>query len=70
MSNSLVEKEGQLTSLTMVVMDGDKPSAEFLKKKIDSVTSQKKNVYGEYDIMYSYRIYKWRYTYEEKIKNK
>ena len=56
MSNSLVEKEGQLTSLTMVVMDGDKPSAEFLKKKIDSVTSQKKNVYGEYDIMYSYEI--------------
>ncbi len=56
MSNSLVEKDGQLTSLSMVVVDGDKPSAEFLKKKIDSVTSQNKTKYGECDIMYSYEI--------------
>ena len=56
MSNSLIEKDGQLTSLSMVVMDGDKPSAEFLKKKIDTVTSQKKNIYGECDIMYSYEV--------------
>ena len=56
MSNSLVEKDGQLTSLSMVVMDGDKPSAEFLKKKIDTVTSQNKTIYGECDIMYSYEI--------------
>ena len=40
----------------MVVVDGDKPSAEFLKKKIDSITSQNKTKYGEYDIMYSYEI--------------
>ena len=56
MSNSLVEKDGALTSLSMVVMDGDKPSCEFLKKKIDSVTSQKENVYGKCDIMFSYEI--------------
>ena len=56
MSNSLIENDGNLASLTMVVMDGDKPSAEFLKKKIDTITSQNKNVYGEYDIMYSYEI--------------
>lgn len=56
MSNSLVEKDGALTSLSMVVMDGDKPSCEFLKKKIDSVTLQKKNVYGKCDIMFSYEI--------------
>ena len=56
MSNSLVENDGQLTSLSMVVVDGDKPSAEFLKKKIDSVTSQNKTKYGECDIMYSYEI--------------
>ena len=56
MSNSLVEKDGQLTSLSMIVVDGDKPSAEFLKKKIDSVTSQNKTKYGECDIMYSYEI--------------
>ena len=40
----------------MIVVDGDKPSAEFLKKKIDSVTSQNKTKYGECDIMYSYEI--------------
>ncbi len=56
MSNSLIEQEGGLTTLSMVVMDGDKPSAEFLKKKIDSVTSQNENVYGKCDIMFSYEI--------------
>ena len=56
MSNSLVEKDGLLTSLSMVVVDGDKPSAEFLKKKIDSVISHNKTTYGECDIMYSYEI--------------
>ena len=56
MSNSLVEQDGLLTSLSMIVVDGDKPSAEFLKKKIDSVTSQNKTKYGECDIMYSYEI--------------
>ena len=56
MSNSLVETDENLTSLSMVVVDGDKPSAEFLKKKIDSVTSQKENIYGKCDIMYSYEI--------------
>ncbi len=56
MSNSLVEKDGQLTSLSMVVVDGDKPSAEFLKKKIETLTSQNKTKYGECDIMYSYEI--------------
>ena len=39
-----------------VVLDGDKPSAEFLKKKIDSVTSQNETKYGKHDIMYSYEI--------------
>ena len=56
MSNSLIEQEGGLTTLSMVVIDGDKPSAEFLKKKIDSVTSQNENVYGKCDIMFSYEI--------------
>ncbi len=56
MSNSLVEKEEQLTCLSMLVIDGDKPSAEFLKKKINSITSQNKTKYGECDIMYSYEI--------------
>ena len=40
----------------MIVVDGDKPSAEFLKKKIDTVVASKKTEYGECDIMYSYEI--------------
>ncbi len=56
MANSLIEKEGSLTTLSLILMDGDKPSAEFLKKKIDSVVEQNRNLYGECDIMYSYEI--------------
>ena len=56
MANSLLEKESALTSLSMIVVDGDKPSAEFLKKKINSLVEQEKNAYGECDIMYSYEI--------------
>lgn len=56
MANSLIEKDKGMTSLSMVVMDGDKPSAEFLKTKINSLIEQKRNVYGECDIMYSYEI--------------
>ena len=56
MSNSLVEKDGSLALLSMIVMDGDKPSAEFLKKKIEAVVEQKKSIYGECDIMFSYEV--------------
>ena len=56
MSNSLVEKDGLLTSLSMVVVDGDKPSAEFLKKKIETVVAQNETAYGKCDIMYSFDI--------------
>ena len=56
MANSLVEKDGCLTSLSLVLVDGDKPSAEFLKKKINSIVEQKRDIYGECDIMYSYDI--------------
>ena len=56
MSNSLIESSGDYSTLSMIVVDGDKPSAEFLKKKIDSVISQNKTRYGECDIMYSYEI--------------
>ena len=56
MSNSLIEKEGGMTTLSLLVMDGDKPSAEFLKKKIESVIEQNTDLYGKCDIMYSYEI--------------
>ena len=45
-----------MTTLTILLLEGDKPSAEFLKKKIDSVVEQNKDLYGECDIMYSYEI--------------
>ena len=45
-----------MTTLSLILMDGDKPSAEFLKKKIDSVVEEKQNLYGKCDIMYSYDI--------------
>ena len=56
MANSMIEKDGLMTTLSLILMDGDKPSAEFLKKKITSLVEQKKNVYGECDIIYSYDI--------------
>ena len=56
MANSMIEKEGMMTTLSLILMDGDKPSAEFLHKKIDSVIEQNKELYGKCDIMYSYEI--------------
>ncbi len=56
MTNSLIEKDANMTTLSLILVDGDKPSAEFLKKKIESVIEQNKNLYGECDIMYSYEI--------------
>ena len=56
MANSMIEKDGLMTTLSLILMDGDKPSAEFLKKKIDSVIEQNKDLYGKCDIMYSYEI--------------
>ena len=56
MANSLIENEGIMTTLSLILMDGDKPSAEFLHKKIDSVIEQNKAIYGKCDIMYSYEI--------------
>lgn len=56
MANSLIEKEDGMTALSIILMDGDKPSAEFLKKKIDSVIEKNESVYGKCAIMYSYEI--------------
>ena len=56
MANSLIEQENGFTTLSMAILEGDKPSAEFLKKKIDSVIATKENVYGKHDIIYSYEI--------------
>lgn len=56
MSNSLLENDGKNSVLSMIVMDGDKPSAEFLRRKIDALVEQKYDTYGKYDIIYSYEV--------------
>ena len=56
MSNSLLENDGKNSTLSMIVMDGDKPSAEFLRRKIDALVEQKYDTYGKYDIIYSYEV--------------
>ncbi len=57
LNNSLLEKGENKTTLTMVISDGDKNVADFIKRKIDSVMLNDKARYGKYDIMYSYTTY-------------
>lgn len=57
LNNSLLEKEGERTCLTMVIPDSDRHLAEFLKRKIDSTILNDKAKYGKCDIMYSYTTY-------------
>ena len=57
LNNSLLEKDENSTFLTMVIPDGDKHLADFIKRKIDSAILNDKTRYGKCDIMYSYNIY-------------
>jgi len=57
LNNSLLEKDENSTSLTMVIPDGDKHLVDFVKRKIDSAVLNDKTRYGKCDIMYSYNIY-------------
>ena len=57
LNNSLLEKDDDLTSLTMVIPDSDKHLVEFLKRKIDTILLNEKARYGKCDIMYSYTVY-------------
>lgn len=57
LNNSIEEIEGKNIALTMVIADGDKFSADFLKKKIQSYIGERKNLYPNYVIMYSYAVY-------------
>lgn len=57
LNNSIKEKENKLTSLIMVIPDGDKFSADFLKKKIQGYIKERKNIYPNCAIMYSYGVY-------------
>lgn len=57
LNNSISEIEAKTTALTMVIPDGDKFSADFLKKKIQGYFKDRKNLYSSCAIMYSYGVY-------------
>lgn len=57
LNNSIKEIEDKTTTVTMVVPDGDKFSADFLKKKIQSYVKDHGNLYPNCAIMYSYGVY-------------
>lgn len=54
---SIQEKTDGNSILTMVIQDGDKFSADFLKKQIHSYIKERRNLYPNCAIMYSYAIY-------------
>ena len=57
LNNALYEQEGKNTSLTMIIPDGDKFSADFIKKKLQEYLKTYENIYPNCVIMYSYGVY-------------
>lgn len=57
LNNSITKTEDNLTDLTMIIPGGDKFSADFLKKKIQGYIKERKNIYPNCAIMYSYGVY-------------
>mgnify|MGYP004503575289 CR=1 FL=1 len=57
LNNSLLDKEQDKTTLTMVIPDGDVHLVDFLKRKIDTAVLNDEDRYGKCDIMYSYTTY-------------
>lgn len=57
LNNSLKEIEDGSTVLTMIIPEGDKFSADFLNKKISSYIKDKKILYPNCAMMYSYAVY-------------
>lgn len=57
LNNSIKENENNVTDLTMVIPSGDKFSTDFLKKKIQGYLKERKNIYPNCAIMYSYGVY-------------
>ena len=57
LNNSLLDKDENRTSLTMVIPDGDEHLVDFLKRKIDAVVLNDKARYAKCDIMYTYTTY-------------
>lgn len=57
LNNSLSEKEGKNTTLTLSIPDGDKFLADFIKKKLQEYIKDHGNLYPNCAIMYSYGVY-------------
>lgn len=57
LNTSIMEIEDKTTVLTMIIPDGDRFSADFLKKKIQGYVKARKNLYPNCAIMYSYAVY-------------
>jgi len=57
LNNSIKETSDKISTLTMTIPDGDKFSADFLKKKIQGYVNERKNVHPNCAIMYSYAVY-------------
>ncbi len=56
LSNSLREDNKEESSLSLVIVDGNKTFAEFLQKRIKDVMADKSEKYKNCDIMYSYEV--------------
>ena len=57
LNNSIQEIEDNMTTLTMVIQEGDKFSANFLKKKLEEYMKSHGNLYPNCAILYSYGVY-------------
>lgn len=57
LNNSLKETNDKITTITMIVPDGDRFSADFLKKKIQGYVKDRGNLYPNCAIMFSYAVY-------------
>lgn len=57
LNNSIIEHEKNSSSLTMIIEDGDKFSADFLKKKLEGYLTEHGNIYPNCAILYSYAVY-------------
>lgn len=57
LNNSIKETEDKTATITMAIAEGDKFSADFLKKKIQTYVKERGNLYPNCAIMYSYAVY-------------
>jgi len=57
LNNSTIEEGTKESTLSMIIPDGDKFSADFLKKKIENYVKERANLYPNCAIIFSYAVY-------------